>query len=105
LAFLWGSIVPFSEAHAFGQDDACVIVGANPNGNSSANVDATSAERGESTHCVICHLIRAMNGVVQPDATLIAAPFVGVPLHARLDDSIPAASYSSPSSRGPPATL
>ena len=105
LAFLWGSVVPFSEAHAFGQDDACVIVGASPNGDSTTKVDATSSERGEPTHCVICHLIRAMNGVVQPDATMIAAPFVSVPLNARLDDSIPTASYSSPSSRGPPSIL
>jgi hypothetical protein len=105
LAFLWGSIVPLSEAHAFGQDDACVLVGASPNGDSTAKVDATSAERGESTHCVICHLIRAMNGVVQPDATLIAAPFVSVPLNARLDAALAALGDSSISSRGPPATL
>jgi len=104
VAFLWGAIVPFSEVHAFGQDDACVVVGASANG-ASTTVGAASAERNEPTHCVICHLIRAMNGVVQPDATLIAAPFVAVALHARLVDAIPSATHSAISSRGPPSTL
>ena len=97
-------MLPFSEAHALGQDDNCVVVGTTPNG-AATTISNTSAERGESTHCVICHLMRAMNGVVQPDATLVPAPFVGVALNAHFADAIPVASYSAISSRGPPAIL
>ena len=104
LAFLWGSVLPFSEAHALGQDDNCVVVGTTPNG-AATTVSSAPAERGEPTHCVICHLMRAMGGVVQPDAAIIAAPFVAVAHHARLSDAIPTATLSSISSRGPPSTL
>lgn len=101
-AFLCGWMLPFAEAHPFGQDDAaCLVV----NESTSSKVTAASADQDQPAHCVICHLMRAMNGAVPVDVTTLAVPVVAIPQPVLSTDASPTVAFAPPSSRGPPAAL
>ena len=104
VAFLCGWMLPFFEAHPLGQDDAACVVIAGA-AESSVQQIAAASDQEPPTHCVVCHLMRAMSGSVSADATTLAVPFVGVARLQLQDDSPLTVSFAPPSSRGPPATL
>ena len=98
-------MLPFSEAHPLGQDDAACLVIAGSNGSQSVKVSAAGPDAPEPTHCVVCHLTRAMSGAVSTEVTTVVTPFVALALHDSLNDSALTVSSAPPSSRGPPAIL
>ena len=105
VAFLCGWMLPFAEQHPLGQDDPCVVSGPAGAESSSAKIARAPADQNEPTHCLICHLTRAMNGMVQAGQGLQPVPFAGVarsPLHA---DAALTVSYSATPPRGPPVTI
>jgi hypothetical protein len=106
VAFLCGWMLPFAEAHPLGQDDTACFTGPIAPGPAVPQVIKKSAtDQGQPTHCVICHLMRAMNGAVPSDVAALSAPFLTLARHALLDDSALIVASASPSSRGPPAAL
>ena len=105
VAFLSGWMLPFFEAHPLGQDDAACVVSAGSADSSAQAISAPTADQAQPTHCVVCHLMRALGGAVSTDATTLAAPFAAAARHRLFSDSPLAVSFAPPSSRGPPATL
>lgn len=99
-----GWMLPLFEAHPLGQDDAACLVIAG-SAESSAQKIAAASDQEQPTHCVVCHLMRAMSGSVSADATTVAVPFTGIARLQLLNDSPLTLSFAPPSSRGPPATL
>lgn len=99
-----GWMLPLFEAHPLGQDDtAClVIAGA---AESSPQKIAAASDQDQPTHCVVCHLMRAMSGSVSAEVTTLAVPFVAVARLHLLNDSPLSVSFAPPSSRGPPAAF
>jgi hypothetical protein len=95
-------MVPFAEAHPFGQDDAaCLAV----NESGPSRVAAASADLDQPAHCVICHLMRAMSGAVPVDVATLAAPVVAIPQPVISTDPALTVAFAPPSSRGPPTAL
>ena len=95
-------MLPFAEAHPFGQDDAaCLAV----NQSTPSSVAAPSADQDQPTHCVICHLMRAMNGAVPVNVATLAVPVVAVLQAALSTDAALSFASAPPSSRGPPAAI
>jgi len=105
MAFLWGSLLPYSETHQLGQDDAACLTSVSGFGSGVLKISGTSADQGQPAHCVICHLMRAMNGAVPADVAALSAPFLSLARHTLLDDSALIVASAPPTSRGPPAAL
>jgi len=105
VAFLSGWMLPFAEAHPLGQDDAACLTGPIGPGSAVPAISAQSADQGQPAHCVICHLMRAMNGAVPADVTTLSAPFLAVAGLPLLDVSALIAVSAPPTSRGPPVIL
>ena len=102
-AFLCGWLLPFYEAHPLAlADDAACLIGAE-RGASSVKVEAVVAGEGQSSHCYVCHLMRAMSGAVASDTTRLIVPFEPSPGPGLADSSPFAAVQAAPSSRGPPS--
>jgi len=105
VTFLCGWMLPFAEAHPLGQDDTACLTSPIGPGSGVLKISGTSADHGQPAHCVICHLMRAMNGAVPADVAALSAPFLSLARHTLLDDSALIAASAPPSSRGPPAAL
>lgn len=106
VAFLWGSLLPYSETHQLGQDDAACLTTVGEAGSSVLKISAgTTADQGQPAHCVICHLMRAMNGAVAADVASLTAPFLTLARYTLPDDSALIVVSAPPTSRGPPAAL
>jgi hypothetical protein len=99
-------MLPFFEAHPLGFDDdtACETVAIPA---PSAPVQLTPVDNGDRapTHCLLCHLMRAMNGAVHVDVARISAPIITAPALPAADLPARSVALSSCSSRGPPAAL
>ena len=105
-AFLCGWMLPFLEAHPLGlQDDAACQVLATPDDSATPQLDAAKDSNSAPTHCIVCHLMRAMSGAVSSDATTLPVPFVAGQACGLPTDNAIATALAAPSSRGPPATL
>lgn len=98
-------MLPFSEAHPLGQDDAACVVTAGWDQSETQQIATAPADHDQPAHCVVCHLTRAMSGAVSADVTTLGAPVAAVVRHQSLDDSAPTVAFAPPASRGPPATL
>lgn len=98
-------MLPFSEAHPLGQDDALCFVVTGSDSSQTLKVAAATPDSPEPAHCVVCHLTRAMSGAVSTDTTTLATPFVALTSHDSLNDSALTVTSAPPSSRGPPAIL
>ena len=99
-------MVPFLEAHPLGlQDDAACEILATSNDSAAPQLDAVKDTDGQPTHCVVCHLMRAMSGALSSDVTTLSAPIVAGPNCVLPADPTLAATLAAPSSRGPPAIL
>jgi hypothetical protein len=103
VAFLCGWMLPFFEAHPLGLEDdtACETV-AIPG--PSTPDQLTPVDNGDRapTHCLLCHLMRAMNGAVHVDVARISAPLVTAANLPAADLPARSVALSSYSSRGPP---
>ena len=104
-AFLCGWLLPFSEAHPLGQDDAACLVITGADASQSLKVTAAAPDSPEPAHCIVCHLTRAMSGAVAADITTLSVPVVAVARHQLPNNSALFVTFAPPSSRGPPATL
>lgn len=98
-------MLPFAEAHPLGQDDAACLTSPLGPGAAVPKVSGASADHGQPAHCVICHLMRAMNGAVPADVATVSAPVFATASQTLLDDSTLVVAFAPPSSRGPPAAL
>jgi hypothetical protein len=102
VALLYGWMLPFADAHPFGRDDAaCLAV----DESTSSKVADASADLDQPAHCVICHLMRAINGAVPVDVATLAVPVVAIPQPMLATDAALTVAFAPPSSRGPPAAL
>jgi hypothetical protein len=95
-------MLPFTEAHPFGQDDAACLT---LNQSAPSKVAAASGDQDQSPHCVICHLMRAMSGAVPVDVATLAVPIVAIPQPVVSTGAALTVPFAPPSSRGPPAAL
>ena len=86
-------------------DDAACVVTAGWDQPSTKQVGAPPTDQGQPTHCVLCHLMRAMSGAISSDLAALAAPHVTPALLGLPHDLTLAAALAAPSSRGPPTTL
>ena len=108
VAFLCGWMLPFFEAHPLGFDDdtACsayALVRASARSSAPDRIDSSDSSNRAPQHCLLCHLMRALNGTVTVDVARVSAPLVTASALSVAD--VPARSIvlSSCSSRGPPA--
>lgn len=86
-------------------DAACVVTAGWTLAASTGQVDAPQANQADPTHCVVCHLTRAMSGALSSEIAALAAPHVTPARLGLAHDLVGAASLAAPSTRGPPATL
>jgi hypothetical protein len=103
VAFLCGWMLPFAEAHPLGQDDTACLTSLGDPGSGVLAITSTSAD--QESHCVICHLMRAMNGAIPADVAALSAPFLTLARYTLPDDSALIVASEPPASRGPPAAL
>jgi hypothetical protein len=101
--FLCGWVVPFFEAHPLGfDDDAACDIQISRDGFPQKVSPVDSSDRAPA-HCVLCHLMRALNGSHIAGVAQVAAPASDRVTIPAQPDPLVSAFPSTSTSRGPPA--
>ena len=103
-AFLSGLAVPLYESHPIdaADDAACAIEGGVRLAGSTPLMGAAVPGDHASEHCVVCHWLRAMGGVVVQQVAALSTPATPTSENVFTSSPVLAADFLSGASRAPP---